>query len=294
MHVHVLYRTHAGSNSKPRPSWFDRRTAWESLCASLAQVPDVTVTAVVDGSLPPELVAPLRSVEQVTVRGGQASSSFRRALTLAGQLADRAPEDTLFWLAEDDYLYRPEAMSSLLAAAAAVPSADYLTLHTPDDAAWHATHPSQPDPQPPSLAGGPVQAGSATWQRIGKTTSTFGVRAAALREDRWLMDLGSRVGAPFDMATWHALQGWQPFPWAHVLDDVDRTPGLRGSAKVVAKPVMRSVLNVVSRRVARERVLLAPTEDLAVHMELAQVTDDAAWATLARDTATDAGRPAAS
>ena len=285
MRVHVLYRTHAGSNSKQRPSWYDRRTAWESLCTSLANVPDATVTAVVDGGLPPELAGPLRGVEQVTVRGGQASSSFRRALTLAGELAATAPDDTIFWFAEDDYLYRPDAMSSLVAAAAAVPAADYLTLHTPDDRAWHATHPSQPDRQPPPLPGGPVRAGGASWQRIGKTTSTFGVRAPALREDRWLMDLGSRVGAPFDTATWHTLQGWRPFPWRHLLADVDRAPGVRGSVKVVAKPAMRSVLNVVGRRVARQRVLIAPTEDLAVHMELAQVADEGPWATLARDAA---------
>ena len=285
MRLHVLYRTHAGSNSKPRPSWYDRRTAWESLRASLAEVPDRAVTVVVDGQLPPELVGAFDPEDQlVTVQGGHASSSFRRALAVAGDLAAATTQDTLYWFAEDDYLYRPEAMTALLAAAAAVPGADYLTLHTPDDSAWHATHPSQPDQQVPSLPGGAVTAGPATWQRIPKTTSTFGVRAAALLADRRLLDLGSRVGAPFDTATWHTLQGLQPFPWRHVLADLDPAPSLRGSVKVVAKPVMRSVLNVVGGRLDRRRVLIAPTEDLAVHMELDQVSDDSDWAALARAT----------
>jgi hypothetical protein len=288
--LHVLYRTHAGSNSKPRPSWYDRRTAWDSLRASLAEVPGATVTVVVDGSLPPELTGVLGPQDrQVVVRGGHASSSFRRALGVAGQLAAQAHEETLFWFAEDDHLYRPEAMSSLLAAASAVPAADYLALHTPDDTAWHATHPSQPDRQVPELPGGPVRAGAATWHRVPKTTSTFGVRASALRADRLLLDLGSRVGAPFDTATWHALQGLQPFPWRHVLADLDPAPSVRGVVKVAAKPVMRAVFDVVSWQVDRRRVLIAPAEDLAVHMELDQVADGSAWGDLARAVAARRG-----
>ena len=54
--LHVLYRTHPGSNSKPRPSWYDRRTAWDSMQSSLAAVPDAVVTAVVARGLPAEPV----------------------------------------------------------------------------------------------------------------------------------------------------------------------------------------------------------------------------------------------
>ena len=215
------------------------------------------------------------------IQGGRASSSFRGALAVAAGLAATEPADTLFWFAEDDYLYRPEAMGDLLAAAAAVPAADYLTLYAPDDAAWHAAHPSQPDRQPPSLPGGPVQVSGTGWDRIGKTTSTFGVRSAALLADRRLLDLGSRVGAPFDTATWHALQGFRPFPWRHVLADLDPAPGARGMVKVLAKPLMRTVLNGVTAVARPSRTLIAPVQDLAVHMELGQVSAEVDWAAVA-------------
>ncbi len=290
MRLHVLYRTHPGSNGKSRPSWYDRRTAWDSLEAALARVDDATVTVVADGGLPRELEGVIGPEHrQVTMRGGMASSSFRRALAIGRDLSRTEPEDTLFWFAEDDYLYRPDAMTALLAAAAAVPGADYLTLFTPDDTAWHRTHPSQPDHPVPPLDGGTVEAAGHRWRRIPKTTSTFGVRSAALRADRWLLDLGSRVGAPFDMATWHALQGLQPFPWRHLLSDLDPALSRRGAAKVVAKPVMRAVLNT-TRLAGTPRVLVAPVDDLAVHMELDQLSARTDWAAVARATEEAVGR----
>lgn len=283
MRLHVVYRTHPGQNRKDRPAWFDRRTAWESLRASAARVPGARVTVVADGGLPAELAGALGPAgEQVTVRGGHASSSFRRALSVAFHRAAREPADTLFWFAEDDYLYRPEALPDLLAAAAAVPGADYLAVQTPDDAAWHAGHPSQPDRRPPSLPGGPVQVAGHRWDRVGATTSTFGVRSTALLRDRWLLDLGSRVGAPFDTATWHALQGFRPFPWGQLLADLEPAPTVRGTVKVVAKPLMRAVLDTAVAVARPQRALIAPAHPLAVHAEAGRVPDEAAWAELAR------------
>ncbi|RBY87387.1 hypothetical protein [Blastococcus sp. TF02A-26] len=289
MRLQVLYRTHPGSNTKSRPSWFDRRAAWESLTASLAAVEHSAVTVVVDGGLPRELVEAIgREHRQVTVRGGRASTSFRCALAVGREISRTAPDDTLVWFAEDDYLYRPDAMPSLVAAVGALPDVDYFTLFTPDDSAWHASHPSQPDHRVPALPGGPVHAGGHRWQRIAKTTSTFGVRARALRSDRWLLDLGSRVGAPFDTATWHALQRLRPFPWRHLLSDLDPAASRRGTAKVVAKPAMRAVLNTAGL-VSRPRVLVAPVDDLAVHMEVEHLSGGTDWAALARQVETAHG-----
>ncbi|WP_369139308.1 hypothetical protein [Modestobacter versicolor] len=297
MRLHVLYRTHAGSNDKPRPPFYDRLTAWESLQASLAAVPDAAVTLVVDGDLPADLVAAIGSGHrQVTVSGGRASSSFRSALAVAAGLVDEEPADTLFLLAEDDYLYRPEAISDLLAAAVAVPEADYFALHTAIDEGWYATHPSQPEREVPSLPGGPVTAGTSRWDRIPTTTSTFAVRSAALAADRWLLDLASRAGAPFDVSSWHALQGFRPFAWRHLLSDLHPEPSLRGAAKVVGKPVMRGLLDVAAAVARPSRVLVAPAEDLAMHLEPGQVAASGwDWAGLAERVAAgrDAERPAA-
>jgi len=284
-HLHVLYRTHPRGNGKARPDFYDPVTAWASMLAALEQVPGATVTVVADGGLPPaldEAVGPEH--RRVLVRGGRASSSLRRALAVAAALARQEDGHTLFWFSEDDYLYRPEAMRSLCEAAAALPAADYLTLYTPDDSAWHAEHRSQPDQPVPPLPGGPVRVGGGLWQRAAKTTSTFGVRSAALRADRWLLDLGSRVGAPFDMATWHALQGLRPFPWRHLLADLEPAPGVRGLGKVAAKPLMRGALDLATAAARRHRVLVAPTRPLAAHMEVGYLPGSYDWAALARRT----------
>jgi hypothetical protein len=289
MRLHVLFRTHAGSNDKPRPSWYDRSTAWDSLQSSLAGAPDAALTLVVDGDLPPELQAAVGPEHRrVTVSGGRASSSFRSALGVAAGLVEEEPEDTLFLFAEDDYLYRPEAIGALLAAADAVPAADYLALHTAVDEGWHATHPSQPERTVPSLPGGAVTAGGSRWDRIPATTSSFAVRSAALRADRWLLDLASRAGAPFDVSSWHALQGFRPFAVRHLLADLHPEPSLRGAAKVLGKPVMRGLLDLATAAARPARVLIAPAEDLAMHLEPGQVELSSwDWAGLARQVAAD-------
>lgn len=282
MRVHVLYRTHSGANRKVRPSFYDRATAWKSLEAGLVALEDAVVTVVADGGVPAELDSVMGPEHRrMVIRGGRPSTSLRGALSIAAELARCEPEETLFWFAEDDYLYRPGALPALVAAAEAIPAADYFSLYTPDDSAWHAAHRSQPDQHVPPLPGGAVHVGGQSWQRAGKTTSTFGVRSSVLRADRWLLDLGSRVGAPFDIATWHALQSLRPFPWRHLLSDLDPAPGLRGRVKVVAKPVMRAVLDVVTAATGPSRVLVAPDEDLAAHLEVDHLPSGFDWGALA-------------
>jgi hypothetical protein len=284
MSLTVLYRTRPGDNTKARPAWYDRRTAWESMLAGLTRVPGAEVTVVADGGLPAELRGVVeRHAEVVPISAGRTASSFRAALRVGCRLARHLPADHLVWFAEDDYLYRPDALPALVAAVAAVPAADYFSVWTPQDAAWHATHPSQPDRAVAPLPGGAVVVGGQVWDRASKTTSTFGVRAGTLLADAWLLDLGSRVGAPFDTATWHALQGMQPFPLRHLASDLAPAPSVRGVVKVGGKPVLRGVLDAAVALARPHRVLVAPASPLAVHMEVAQLPDDPSWAALAED-----------
>lgn len=281
----MLYRTYASDNNKRRPDWYDRAAALRSLLQAqqAAGVP-VTVTFVVDRQMASELEALVRPEDRVlTITGGSAAGSFRACLGVAVELAVAATSDTLFWFAEDDYVYRPEALAQLAAAVAGVEEADYFTLYVPDDSAWHAAHPSQPfrelraDEQRCALVDG------REWRRVRQTTSTFGVRRDALLEDHRLLRLGTTVGAPFDAATWVALQRLRPFPWRHLFADLDPHLSPRGLAKVPAKPVMRTVLNVVSTARRRlPRVLLAPREDLAMHLERDLVPPGGGWDELGR------------
>jgi hypothetical protein len=202
---------------------------------------------------------------------------------VAVDLAEHAPADTIYWLAEDDYLYRPDAFLQLSAAVDEVTSADYFALYTADASEWSSTHKSQPDLAVPDLREGRPTVDGVSWRRVRGTTSTFGVRRAALLEDQRVLKLGSMVGAPFDGATWHALQGVAPFSWRYLLHDLDPYWRPRGVAKVVAKPLMRAVLNLeVTRARSRARVLAAPATDLAAHLEEGLIPTGYDWEARAR------------
>ena len=60
-------------------------------------------------------------------------------------------------------------------------------------------------------------------------------------------------------------------------------------AKVAAKPVMRAALNATLATSPR-RILIAPVEDMAVHLEAGHLSAGTDWAALARHIETDAGR----
>lgn len=284
MQISVLYRTHAGGNAKQRPAWYDRAATLRSLqhAESMAGVP-VTVTFVVDRQMPPELTQLVRPQDQVvTIAGGSAAKSFRSCLGVAVTMAAAATPDTFLWFAEDDYAYRPESLHQLATAVAEVGDADYFTLYAPDDYAWHAEHASQPFYPLRADEERHADIDRRAWHRVRQTTSTFGVRRDALLEDARLLRLGSTVGAPFDSATWVALQGIQPFPWRHTLRDLDPYLTPRGLVKVPAKPLMRGVLNAAARTRRRPRVLMAPREHLAMHLEHDKVPPGAGWDQLGR------------
>ena len=285
MRLSVLYRTFPGSNDKRRPDWSSRTVALLSLREALdASGVDSTLTFVADGGLPDELASHVGPGERVViVDGGSAAASFRRCVDVAAALAAHDPAETFYWLAEDDYLYRPDAFVRLSAAVDEVASADYFALYTADGSEWSATHKSQPDLTVPDLPEGRPTLDGVEWRRVRGTTSTFGVRGSALLADQRVLKLGSMVGAPFDGATWHALQGVAPFSWRHLLHDLDAYWSPRGVAKIVAKPVMRTVLNLeVARARSRARLLAAPVTDLAAHLEDGLIPAGYDWEARAR------------
>lgn len=282
MRVHVVYRTTGSRNRKPRPPWFSKRTALASLLAAAEQADTrVDVTYVVDGGLAEGLADLVGDSPQVRVTAGRADRSMRRALDVA--LAVPAAEPTLLWIAEDDYLYHPTALRALARAADEVPEASHFTLYVPDDRALYARLRSQPQQTVPELPGGPRDVDGVRWRRAASTTSTVGVRSDTLREDVRQMRLCTWVGSPFDQATYTSLQGRAPYPWRHITRDLLPRPGLRGRVKVVAKPVLRSVVNVSAKAYReRGRVLVAPEHDLATHIEEGHVSPAHDWAAIAR------------
>jgi hypothetical protein len=282
----ILYRTHPGENRKRRPPWYSRQLALISLRSALQRADvEQTFTFIADGGIPTDLLPLVRHTDGVArIRGGSAASSLRRAVDVALAAAKNDPTATFYWLAEDDYLYRPEAIGALLTAIEHFKKVTYFTLYKPDDSAWFDAHKSQPSASVPPLAQAQPTGSDVSWRRVSHTTSTFGLRRETLLEDSTVLKLGTTPGAPFDAATWHALQGIQPYPWRYLLHDLDGYWRPRGTAKVIAKPPMRAVMNRVAIRRAShsDRVLIAPTSDLAMHLETDVIPAGTIWEEYAR------------
>ena len=228
------------------------------------------VVVVADGGVLPDL-ADLVPGPVVTVRGGSAARSFRRLLDAADAPAG------LVWFAEDDYVYLPDALEAVCAAADALPQADYLGVYTPDNSAWHAAHVSQPARRGVERV---FEVDGRAWRRAWDSTSTFGVRAQALREDRALLRLCSRAGGPWDHACVLAVQGVPPYPWSALHANLFLRLSRASAGRVVSRPLLRAAVDLASRTGSRTGV--APVVDLATHAEPGYVAPGTDWGELVR------------
>jgi hypothetical protein len=272
----AFYRMTPHGNGKPRPAWFSKRLALRSFLDALARAgDDVRLVHVADGGVPQELADLVRaSGEVVHVRGGSAPKSFRRLL----QVARGVPGDGLVWFAEDDYLYRPEALTALLGAADALPQADLFGLYTPDDTAWHASQPGRRGQAREHEVDG------RTWRRTWDSTSTFGLRAGALRADARLLSLCSRTGGPWDNTCVTVLQGVPAYSWRHLHADLHLRPSRASAGRVVSRPLLRAAANAAA--LARPgRTWVAPATSLATHVEPGHLAPGTDWEALAREQA---------
>ncbi|MCW2608317.1 MAG: hypothetical protein JWO60_3010 [Frankiales bacterium] len=267
--LQAYYRVSSAGNGKPRPPWFSKRLALQSFLAACAAAgPGVDVVFVADGGVPAELADLVRAGGPVVpVRGGDAPRSFRALLEVAD-----AEDDALVWFAEDDYLYLPSALQQLRAAAAALPEVEYVGLYTPDNAAWHADHRSQPGRR------GPAQrwdVRGTAWQRAWDSTTTFGLRGSALRRDRRLLALCSRTGGPWDNTTVTTVQGVPSYAWPHLYGDLYLRPTRASAQRVVGRPLLRGLANLAA--LGARATWVAPVRSLATHAEAAHLAPGTDW-----------------
>lgn len=274
--LHAFYRVTPAGNRKPRPPWFSKRLALRSfLGACAAAGPGVRVVFVADGGVPAELADLVRDAGPVVpVRGGDAPRSFRALLRVARQVR----EDGVVWFAEDDYLYRPEALQRLRAAADALPAADYFGLYTPDNTAWHLDHASQPGRRGPQERYG---VGGTAWQRAWDSTSTFGLRTAALHRDAGLLELCSRTGGPWDNTTVTTVQGVPSYAWRHLYGDLYLRRSRASAQRVVGRPVLRALANLAALDASARWV--SPVTSLATHGEVGHLAPGTDWEQIAAD-----------
>jgi hypothetical protein len=235
--VRVVYRYAAGGNFKARPPYFSKELALASFVrACRAAEGRAHVTFLVDGDLPPHVGGTMDAAGEV-VRGafGSNRESYRHAMTLARSMPVREP---LLWFAEDDYLYEPGSLVSLLAAADAVPEASWFALSGPTPPVMLEMRRAQGPVRVPPLArpGGVADVEGRAWHRIDSTTSTFGGRTSVVARDERLMRAVPFTGAAWDRTTCLTVQGHHPLPVAPRAQETSWCPRRRGHTVPPAWP----------------------------------------------------------
>jgi hypothetical protein len=255
--LHVVYRSHGGENSKDRPDWYSKLVGLESFCRAVDALRtsrpglDPEVVFLNDGPIPADRLDLMRTWgDPVEVRAGSNRRSYLAGVALARRRGWDGAD--LVLLAEDDYLWRPESLVSLVDAAndPRGAGADYFAPY--GDAVADDGRPAR-------------------WAPLRSTTSTFAARVGALREDEGLLRLCAYSGGNFDFATCLTLQGRARFSARELVTHHDAAPGTpawRSGARAVYLTTLRTAVNLRSlRRPSRRRVLLGAQPALATHME---------------------------
>ncbi|WP_369054986.1 hypothetical protein [Kineococcus terrestris] len=270
MRLHAVYRTHGGENAKGRPEWYSKEVALQSFLRAVERARgeglDVELVVLGDGPLDPATTALARAWgDLVTISAGDNRRSYLHAVSLPRRR--EWPAGDLVLLAEDDYLWRPDALVELVAAARSHPDADYLAPYGPA----------------PDEPGAPQR-----WERIESTTSTFAARAGALRQDERLLALCAWSGGDFDVTTCMTLAGRPRFSVRdlvvhHPTDDP--VPAHVAAARHGYLAALRLAVDARAalRRPARRRALLGARPVLATHGEEGWVAPGD-WAQLAEST----------
>ncbi|MDN5750961.1 MAG: hypothetical protein L0H64_21045 [Pseudonocardia sp.] len=297
--LRILYRSHGGDNSKPRPEYYSKLLALAALLRAVADVEaTVEVTFLTDGPMPAETLQVMERFGRVVAlrRGGSAARSYREMLDF--DQANPGPADELVWLAEDDYLYRPDALCHLLAGAAAQPGVDYFTLYGSRalDPERSRVRPAvRPDPAAQG-SGVTFPVGDIHWYRAVSTTSTFGVRRRALTEDIRLLRHFPLTGGAWDSATFYGVQGYAPHSGRQLRRDllpIGELPVARWPRSAVRGLVRIASMPLAWRRPDRRRLLMGSDPELITHMEglgpfshtPSRRTTAIDWAAVARETA---------
>ena len=270
----MVYRSHGGENAKDRPDWYSKLLGLQSFCLAVQALRDQRPAAgpevvfLNDGPIPPERAELMAAWgDPVTIQAGSNRRSYLTGVGLARRRGWGAAD--LVLLAEDDYLWRPEALVSLVDAAADPRSAgaDYLTPYgeaVPDDGL------------------------PARWAPLESTTSTFAARVGALREDERLLQLCAYSGGNFDHTTCLTLQGRARFSPRELVEHhppAPGTPAWKAGARAAYLTALRTAVNLRSvRRPSRRRTLLGPAPALATHMETGWIAPGP-WERIAADAA---------
>jgi hypothetical protein len=196
--LRVLYRSTGPGNLKRRPPFFDKALCLASFLRSVETVEGPEIVFLNDGQIPPPRLKAMNEVGQVLpLTGIGNSASYRLAVSMATRKA--YGDDDLVFLAEDDYLYLPEAFPVLLASVQALPSVTYFSPYD------HVDRYRRTDDADRGLSR-IVLAGGHHWRTAESTCMTYLARVGGLRRDSWIHRAGSRNISPRDRLIWRAVQ----------------------------------------------------------------------------------------
>jgi hypothetical protein len=288
MKLHAIYRSYGGENRKSRPAYYSKLLALASFVRAVDQLASpVSVTFLNDGPVMNDAYGLMKAVGRVVPfdRLG-CRGSYAKALTLA--VGCNGDESDIVWLAEDDYLYLPDALEQLHSAARLIPWASYFALY--------GTFPTL-EPEISGEEGGVTPRGwrdrggvtvhGHYWRHAVSTTSTFGARLPALCRDRRLFRTALYSARSWDHQTCLAYQGYVPFRGRWLLQDPS-TPGTESAQsriKVLGATPIKVVVDAMAyRRACQPGLLVAPRPALATHLELPYIAPGTDWDTEAEAT----------
>lgn len=277
--LHVIYRSTDMENRKARPAYYSKHTALLSFlrareaCAEAGELVFVN-----SGPIAGERLAVMEATGAVDQHEQlELHESYWAAL----RWVEERPwsEDDLVYFGEDDYLYRHDALAALALAARVVPEAGYLAPYATVGREMPNGEPLHAGLRHPRERSGPAwRSGGYDWRPATSHTSSFAVRAGALRADLRLHRTAPRCSGAWDHALALAYQGRAPYGPLELVSELAGRGGaaLERRAKVTAWRISLTAQALARRRSGR--LLIAPRPALATHMETGVMALGTDWA----------------
>lgn len=277
--LHVIYRSTGRENRKPRPAYYSKHASLLSfLRAREACAEPGDLVFLNGGPIAAERLAVMEATGAVEAHDDlELYESYWAALRVVEE-RPWSPGD-LVYFAEDDYLYRRDALASLVEAARVIPEADYMAPYATVGREMPNGEPLRPGLRcPRDRRAGVWRIGGSEWRPGTSHTSSFAVRAGALRADLRLHRIAVRCSGTWDHALALAYQGRAPYGPLELFDELadrGRAP-LARRAKVTAWRISLTALALA--RLRSGRLLVAPRPALVTHLEDGVMAVGTDWA----------------